>query len=273
MIKGMTGFGRASLQSGAGRISVEIKSINHRYFEFVAHMPTQFNIFEERIRKEIQSLVKRGRIVYVLNFSHSALPSVYLNKKLAQHYLNQLKRLAKDLRLKDNITLQQILNLEGVVAVVESEQPSEAVWSLIQSATRASLQQLVRMRNAEGKSIYNDILKKLSQADSLAKSISDRSRIVFAAKKKQLAREDFSAFTKDHDINEEITRLSYHIKSLKQQLHKAAAAGKEIDFISQELQRETNTIGAKMPDEKISHYVVKLKGIIEQIREQSQNTE
>jgi len=273
MIHGMTGFGRAAVQSSQGKASVEVKSINHRYFELIAHLPPHFNLFEERIRKEIQKQIKRGRVIFSLTFSQYAAPTVSINKRLAKHYLNQLKQLSKELKLKDNVTLQQIASFEGVVTSGNLQQASEAFWPLIKDATRAALNHLVGMRKAEGKSIYSDINNKLIQAGRLAKAISRRRHFIWQEKKKQLLPDDFYIFSKDHDINEEITRLKFHLNSLKKQLHSSGAVGKELDFISQELQREVNTIGAKLPDKKISHYVIKTKSLIEQIREQLQNTE
>jgi len=273
MIRGMTGFGKTTAHSAIGRVSVELRSVNHRYFDLIMHMPSNFNVFEDRIRKEIKKQIKRGRVTFLLAVSHHGAPKVYLNRKLAKHYFWQLQKLSKELKLKADISLQQIAEFDGVLSVCEAQQSSETFWSLINTATGAALDKLIRMRKAEGVSIYQDINKRLIQANKLTKAISKRQQFIFREKRKKLAPEEWRCFIKDRDINEEITRLKFHIHSLKKHLHKAGAIGKELDFISQELQREVNTMGAKLPDQKISYCVIKIKSLIEQIREQLQNTE
>ena len=273
MIRGMTGFGKATVRFSLGRVSVELRSINHRYFDLVVHLPANFSLFENRVRKEIKKQIERGRVTFLLVVSRYNAPAVYLNRELAKYYLAQLQKLSKELRLKDSITLQQIAGFEGVLRLGDLGQPSEAFWQPINNATRLALNKLVRMRKAEGFSIYNDINNKLAQAGKLTTAISKRRQIVFQEKRRKLTSEEWRCFIKDRDINEEVTRLRFHLHSFKKQLHKSGAVGKELDFISQELQREINTIGAKLPDKKVTHCVIKIKSSIEQIREQLQNTE
>jgi uncharacterized protein (TIGR00255 family) len=274
MISGMTGFGRGSAQaSRKGRVSVELKSINHRYFELIAHLPPNFNLFEERIRKEIQKYIKRGRVIYVLTFSHKSAPMVSLDAKLARRYFCQLKKLSKELGLRQHITPQLIASFDGVLRISGLQVPSEDLWPLVKQATAQAISRLIRARKAEGESIYRDICSKLHKAKELASAISKRRNSILRTKKRRLSLDEFRLFAKDHDINEELTRVNFHLRSFKRQLHKSGSIGKELDFIAQELQREINTIGAKLPDKKVSYCVIKIKSAIEQIREQLQNTE
>ena len=273
MIRGMTGFGRAAAQSSKGRVSVEIKSVNHRYFELITHLPPNFNLFEERIKKEIRSQLRRGRAVFVLNLFVNSTPKVHLNRKLAKHYFLELQKLSKELDLDGCINLRELASFEGVLSLSDSPLPADIFWPSVKSATKLALNQLVKMRKAEGHSIYSDINKKLAQIKEATEAIFQRRLAILEKKKRRLTVEEFGIFSKERDINEEITRLKFHVQNFKKQLHRSDAVGKELDFISQELQREINTTGAKSQDSKISKYVIKIKSLIEQIREQLQNIE
>ena len=273
MIRGMTGFGKAVVQFPRGRVTAEMRSINGRYFDLVMHLPENFNVFEEPIRQEAKKEIRRGRIILSLTITYNDAPAVHLNKELAKNYFVQLKRLSQDLKLNSPIALQDIISLEGILSSGETQHSPEAVWLPVKKAVGLALNKLVKMRKAEGLSTYTDINSKLTQLSNTASAISQRRRIIFEKKKKQLLPEEWYCFAKNRDINEETSRLKFQLQNFKKQLCKAGAVGKELDFIAQELQRETNTIGAKLPDKNVTSCVIKIKGLIEQIREQLQNIE
>ena len=273
MIKGMTGFGKTAVAFPRGRIAVEARSINGRYFDLVLHLPENFNVFEERIRQEVKKQIKRGRITLSLLVSSNQAPSVYLNKGLARNYFIQLKRLSQDLKLNSPIALQDFVRLDGVLSLAGAGQPAESIWLPTKKAVGLALNKLVKMRKAEGISTYIDINNKLKRLGNFAMAISQRRAIIFSVKKKQLLPEEWYCFAKNRDINEETQRLKFQLQNFKKYLRQTDPVGKELDFISQELQREINTIGAKLPDQKITSLVIKIKGLIEQIREQLQNIE
>jgi len=272
MIKGMTGFGQAQREVLGGRFSLEIKSLNHKFLDTVFHLPQGFGMFEERIKKQIKKKLKRGRIVVSMNFNVPPRQNVILNKSLAKDYFNRLKALKKQLGLKEPIKLNDVISLSGIVEVQHSQISSDA-WPKITSAVAEALDNLVEMRHTEGMSIHNDIYSKLYQLQEALVIIPRRAKIIISQKRKALSAEELPLFLKSTDINEEITRLKYHINNFRSKVKKQSVSGKELDFISQELQREINTVGAKLPDTQITSSVIKMKDLIEKIREQLQNVE
>ncbi|MFH1655168.1 MAG: YicC/YloC family endoribonuclease [Candidatus Omnitrophota bacterium] len=272
MTIGMTGFGQAQRQVLGGRFSLEIKSLNHKFLDTVFHLPPGFGMFEEKIKKQIRKKLKRGRVVVSLSFSVPARQKVVLNKALARDYFNNLKTLNRQLGLKEPIKLSDVVGLSGIVEI-QHTQVSSDIWPKISSAVAEALENLMEMRKTEGMSIYNDIFSKLKQLQEALVLIPRRAKIIISQKSKFLAPEELPLFLKSADINEEVTRLKYHVNNFRNKLKKPTVSGKELDFISQELQREINTVGAKLPDTQITTSVIKIKDFIEKIREQLQNVE
>lgn len=272
MIKGMTGFGQAQRQAGGGTFLLEIKSVNHKFLDIVFHLPPGFNIFERKIKNIIQKKIKRGRVTVAINFSLPPRQNIIVNKSLAKDYYNGLKILNKQLGLKDAISLNDIVGLSGVVEVQNAKVSSD-MWPKINSALNEALYKFIEMRQQEGSSIQHDINSKLHNIQSLLSKIPERAKVIVNQRKKELSQDELPLFLKSADINEEITRLRYHVNSFQNKLKKQVASGKELDFISQELQREINTIGAKLPDVQITSNVIKIKDSLEKIREHLQNVE
>lgn len=272
MIRGMTGFGQAQRQVLGGRFSLEIKSLNHKFLDLVFHLPPGFSMFEEKIKKQIQKKLKRGRIVVALAFNVAPRQKVVLNHSLARDYFNTLQILHKELGLTEPIKLSDVVSLSGIVEIQHSQISSD-LWPKLSSAVAEALENLVKMRQAEGASIYNDVAGKLKLLQEELSLIPRRAKIIIAQKSKTLSSEELPVFLKSADINEEISRLKYHLNNFRNKLKKESVSGKELDFISQELQREINTVGAKLPDTQITSSVIKVKDLIEKIREQLQNVE
>jgi uncharacterized protein (TIGR00255 family) len=229
-------------------------------------------MFEEKIKKQIQKKLKRGRVVVALAFNVAPRQQVVLNHSLARDYFHVLKTLHRELGLKEPIKLSDIVSLSGVVEI-QHAQISSDVWPKLSSAVAEALENLVKMRQAEGASIYNDISGKLKLLQDELFLIPRRAKIIIAQKGKYLSAEELPIFLKSSDINEELSRLRYHLNNFRNKLKKQLVSGKELDFISQELQREINTVGAKLPDTQITSSVIKTKDLIEKIREQLQNVE
>jgi uncharacterized protein (TIGR00255 family) len=229
-------------------------------------------MFEEKIKKQIQKKLKRGRVVVALTFNVAPRQQVVLNHSLARDYFNVLKTLHRELGLKEPIKLSDVVSLSGIVEI-QHAQISSDVWPKLSSAVAEALENLLKMRQAEGASIYNDISGKLKLLQDELFLIPRRAKVIIAQKSKFLSAEELPIFLKSSDINEELSRLKYHLNNCRNKLKKQLVSGKELDFISQELQREINTVGAKLPDTQITSSVIKIKDLIEKIREQLQNVE
>jgi len=272
MIRGMTGFGQAKGEAAGGRFVLEIKSLNHKFLDVVLHLPPGFNVFESRINKLVQKKTRRGRITVALNFSLPPKQNIVLNKSLALDYYKSLKALNKQLGLNDAIKLNDVVSLSGVVEI-QGAKISSDIWPKINTALNQALSALIKMREQEGASIYQDVNSKLQQLQSTLAQIPSRAKVIVTQKSKSLPQEELGLFLKNSDINEEVSRLKYHINNFQKKLRMPVVSGKELDFIAQELQREINTVGAKLPDTQITSSVIKIKDLIEKIREQLQNVE
>ena len=273
MIKGMTGFGSAEISSGATKGIVEVKSVNHRYLDVGYFLPPGFMILEDKLRKLVQKNVLRGRISIVMKITRKEAPTVSFNKKIIQTYLKQERSLKKEFGLLGDLSLGGLIRLPGVVDVKETDINASALWLAVEKATKAALASLVRMRKREGMSIVKDVKSQLSLMSLQIKKIKAREKQLLSQNKKRMDSEDFESYQKGIDVNEEISRLSHHVVEFQLFLKSNMAVGKKLDFIAQEMQRETNTIGSKMQDKIVSNSVISLKSKIEKLREQAQNIE
>lgn len=273
MIKSMTGFAeeRFSLKEVKG--TAEIKSLNNRYFDLVCHLPIGFSAFEERIKKIFGEKLKRGRVTVLVNFLSKPFPKIILNQPLAKEYLLSLKKLKKSLKLKGEISLAEITKLAGVFVIQENHLPAAALWKGIESALIKALNNLLKSRAVEGKFLCRDISGNIKQIRISLKQMQKAAEAVTRNKSRFLCGEELASFLKSSNIDEEITRLKFHLNTLEQRLKSNDSVGKELDFICQELLREVNTSGAKLADKAVSGCAIKIKSDIEKIREQVQNIE
>ncbi|MFH1360749.1 MAG: YicC/YloC family endoribonuclease [Candidatus Omnitrophota bacterium] len=273
MIKGMTGFGRASIHYGQTKGCVEIRSVNHRYMDIAYFLPSGFAFAESKIKEILQKKISRGRLTVSLKIMDKPQSVVGFNKEAARAYLRQAKTLRNDLHLKGNLSLTEIIQLPGVVELKETAMEPEKLWPAIQQGVHKALQSVVTMRTSEGKSLGKDIRILLKHMSLQIKRIQKRAREIAQARKKVLKEDELLSFLKSSDINEEISRLVHHIEEFKGLIQQDGAVGKKLDFIAQEMQRETNTMGSKLPDRIVSKAVIALKTEIEKLREQAQNIE
>ncbi|MFA5410724.1 MAG: YicC/YloC family endoribonuclease [Candidatus Omnitrophota bacterium] len=275
MINSMTGFGsREAEVKPLGKICVELRSTNHKFLEIVLHLPEGFLSLEERIKKEIEKKVKRGRIVCVVNISSAGAKSVFVNQPLLKNYIAALKKIKEQCRIKDSAALDTLIHLPGVLSSVEENIPKAKIWPHIREAANRALNDLAMMRRKEGAALAVCLA---AQARALRVELEGiKARFGRVMKEKAAALksdEERAAFLKNTDITEEIERMAFHIRNFTRRLKRSGPLGKELDFIAQEMQRESNTIGAKSCDALISGRVVQLKSRIEKIREQVQNIE
>ena len=292
MINSMTGFGKGEAKFRNRWITVEIKTLNHKFFDASLKLPNNVATFEEKIKEILQRKVKRGKVNFNLVYEGTLSKGgrVTIDKKCAKSYHNELRILRKCLNLKDDIGTKDIILLPGVVTYEAVEEDLARIWPKIKIALDRALDMLGGNRAQEGKSIYLDLARRLAKIEKMLSVIRSRAHISIEEYRKKFAdrikdltggREidrgrlemEVAIFAKNSDISEEIARLKSHMANFIKTISTSGEVGKKIDFIAQELHRETNTIGSKASDFKISPNVIEMKGAIEKIREQAKNLE
>ncbi|MCU0651131.1 MAG: YicC family protein [Candidatus Omnitrophica bacterium] len=273
MIQSMTGFGRNSKKMDVfGQVSVEIRSINHKFLETVIHAPEGFLSIEDRIKKEIESKVQRGRITCVITTNGGSSKDAIIDEKLLKKYLASIKTISTKYNIAGAVNINNLINLPGVLSLVENRESVGRVWPALRGVIEKAVDDLVLMRQKEGKAIVKFLKERNDQLGRDIAMVKDRFAKVVKQKAARFPTDaERTAFLKESDINEEIERLEFHIHNFRSKLSSTGPIGKELDFISQEMQREANTMGAKSCDALISGRVVQIKSSIEKTREQLQN--
>jgi uncharacterized protein (TIGR00255 family) len=288
----MTGFGKGEARFKSGKVTIEIKTVNHKFFDATLRLPNGITAFEDRIKEILQKKVNRGKINLSLAYDGSLLKGdkISVNKKIAKNYFKELEGLKKYLGLQEEIKIKDIITLPGIVSFDSLEEGLTTFWPKIKKALDMAIGNLVIDREKEGKALAADLTSRTKKINSLLVSIKSRAHLNideyrrrFADRVRDLAggrdidigrlEMEVAIFAKNSDISEEITRLENHLTNFNKTISSGGEVGKKIDFIAQELHRETNTIGSKSGDFKISKIVIEIKGEIEKIREQAKNLE
>lgn len=271
----MTGFGSYEEEIDLfGRISVELRCTNHKFSESVFHLPEGMISLEDKLKKEIETKIKRGRVYCVINIKGQMAQGIFVNRKLLKSYLHELASIKKEFKINDGLGLDSLIKLPGILSLRENKPMGMHIWEKLKPIFFQALSNLLKSRQKEGKAL--EILLK-NRSNLLKKDlVFIKQRFAVAVKKRikeiQIEEEKL-AFIKGADIAEEIDRLYFHIKNFQHKIAKGQAIGKELDFITQEMQREANTLAAKSFDMIISGRAVQMKSQIEKIREQVQNIE
>ena len=287
----MTGYGRGESEQNGRTLVVELKSVNHRFLDLSIKLPRALLFAEDAMKKLISSRVSRGHIdVFTTYSAPKDQGALSLNKSVAENYVEMSKELSASFGLENDLTTSSLLRVQGVVEEGVPTVSEEEILSLVTEATNRALDSLLKMRDTEGKAITADILSKLSEVERLTGVIETRAPFVAAEYKTRLGetvREALSGADYDETrlltevalfadkcaIDEELARLHAHIDHYRKILSTEPTAGRKLDFLTQELNREANTIGNKANDATIAENVVLLKCEIEKIREQIQNLE
>ena len=274
MIKSMTGFGRARrFISPWGRVGLEIRSVNHRFLDIALHLPEGSLHLEQRLKEAIAKRIKRGHIICRLEINTFQLKKPVLNKHLIKEYYLSLKKISKQLKIRQDIDINTLVGLPGVW----SAQPYPSLslnWIKLRPLIGEALDMLVKRRQQEGRALYKDLKLRAERLERILTIVKQRSRQVIKQRLSLCSgEEEKNAFLKSSDINEEVVRLSFHLTTLIRCFKNKKSVGKELDFILQEMQREANTIGAKSIDSIVSSKVISMKDEIEKMREQVQNVE
>lgn len=291
MIKSMTGYGKANLSENLREYQVEIKSVNHRYLDISVKVPRVLSYLEEEVKKQIASQIKRGKIDVFITFINNSTEGkeIKINTEIAKIYIDELKKLAKQEEISANIEVTEISKFPDVLNI-QNNQEDETIKNELLKTVEQATQNLVQMRTAEGNKIAEDLLSRIQVIKEKVKEISSLStglieeyvvklerRIEEILKNQELdeARlaQEVVIYADKCSVEEEVTRLKSHISQFKKLLNSDEAIGKKLDFIIQEMNRETNTIGSKANNLEITNDVIDVKTELENIREQIQNIE
>ena len=290
-MQSMTGCGAGTVQRGGWEVTAELKSVNHRFLDISMRLPRNISFLEQTVREEISSILRRGHtdaFITVRNLEGSAA-EISVDRELARKYTEAGTALSDDLRAVNDLTVSRIMSLEGVVTVQEAKMDQEMIIKLCSEAVRAALSQLVSMREREGEHLRDDLRFHLDKSAALREKILTRAPGVVSDYREKLETRLKNIIAEGVDparlaqevalmadrcaIDEELSRLESHIGEMRRYLDAKGEIGKKMDFLIQEMNRETNTIGSKAQDAEIAKYVVDLKSEIEKMREQIQNVE
>ena len=292
MIKSMTGFGRSEIVKGNRKISVEIKSVNHRYLEAGIKMPKKLNVFESRMRDLLKKYATRGRIDIFINYEVDSESQVNLkfNKNIADEYMAIFNNMSEKYNLKNDMTVGGLARFPEVITMDEVQEDEEELWHFIEEAMKAALEQFVNTRILEGENLKKDLLGKLDHMEELVAFVEKRSPEImkeYRSKLESKVKELLGDTTIDESriateviiyadkicVDEETVRLRSHIEHARKCLNEDGGIGRKMDFIAQEMNREANTTLSKANDIEISNAAIDLKTEIEKVREQIQNIE
>lgn len=293
MVRSMTSFGRYQSEDGNKYLlSVEMKSVNNRYLDINIRLPKFMISLEEPIRKIVNEKIKRGKVDIFINYKNyegsNSVP--ILDLELAKKYYECLERLSENLEIEDDITVSKIAKYPEVITLEVQEENLDDILEELNPLINRSLDMMIEMREREGEKLKEDILSKLDVIEKEVKDIEVLSEDVPKRYKEKLLdriKELTTGITIDEErvatevaimadkvaVDEEITRLYSHISQMRKTLDLDEPIGRKLDFIIQEMNRETNTIGSKCNDMNMTNTVINIKNIIEKIREQVQNIE
>ena len=292
MIKSMTGFGRSELVKEDRKITVEMKSVNHRYLDVNMKMPKKLNFFEVAIRNELKNYIQRGKVDIFISYEDYTETNlcVKYNKELAAEYMNYLEQMAEDFSLDNDVRVSALSRYPEVLTMEEQTIDEEELWIMLSEAIGKAAEGFVESRIKEGENLKEDLIAKLDGMLVHVTYITERSPEIIAQYRSKLEDKvkellgdaqidesrlltEVTIFADKVCVDEELVRLRSHIETMKENLQKGGSIGRKLDFIAQEMNREANTILSKANDLEISNRAIELKTEIEKVREQVQNIE
>lgn len=293
MIRSMTGFGHGEVSNDKNqKVTVEMKSVNHRYCDISLKLPKKLAMFEANIRNIMKEYASRGKIdIYVSyeDLSETAV-SLHYNQAMAEEYMQVFKKMQEDFNIETKITAEALAKYPEVVTIEEVQQDEEVWWELLEAALRQAAEKFVETRTIEGANLKRDLLGKLDQMAADVTFIEERSPQIIAEYRSKLE-EKVKEFLEDSTIeenriaaevtlyadkiavDEEVVRLQSHISSMTDVLESDESIGRKLDFMAQEMNREANTILSKSSDVDLADHAIELKTNVEKVREQIQNIE
>lgn len=288
----MTGYGRGEAARSGAKFTVEISTVNRKQAELSLYLPRELDALESRARDEINAKVSRGRIAARVQWTAKSgdRAQVEIDRNLAKEYAKEYRKLATDLKLGGEVSLDTILRAPGVLQTSEEELDVESLWTPLRTAVRAALKELLAMRAREGANLKRDLQKRIDALQKSVKAVKRQApKTVRRHREALLDRlnqsgldlklddervlKEVALFADRIDITEELTRLESHFGQFADYAKSKGPVGRTLDFLSQEMNREVNTIGSKANDPLISRLVVAMKSELEKFREQVQNVE
>ncbi len=292
MIKSMTGFGRGTFANAEKQISIEVKTVNHRFLDLSVKLPRPLSWCEDKIRSCVQNRLSRGKADVFVTYTELQKPgcTVHIDKALASAYISAFSEAAEEYQIRNDISANTLLRMPDVLAVTGAEMDEALVWEQLQKALQEALGNLVSMREKEGERLRDNLLEMLCHIGNEMITVAQRAPLVPKEYKEKLeARleallqgelpdpqrlaQEVAYFADKCSIDEEITRMGSHIAQFREILSSDLPVGRKLDFLVQEMNREANTMGSKANDIVLTRSVLNIKSEIEKIREQIQNLE
>ncbi|MCM1054136.1 MAG: YicC family protein [Bacteroides sp.] len=291
-MRSMTGFGRARSIIGGKEYLVEIRSVNSRYCELSARLPRSYTYLEEKLKALVKDTISRGKAEVYLSVTDAENRStaVTVNVSVVKNYIEEMRRCGGELGLNDNLALTDIFRMTDAFTVVRTEADEDEIWAAVSSVAEEALRRFAEMRENEGEKLKADVLDKLSNIEKMTEEIEKLSPKTTEAYRKKLFEKlteilndkqideqriltEAAIFAEKTAVDEETVRLRSHFKQFREMCESAEPIGRKLDFMVQELNRESNTIGSKAQDVSVTKLVIEMKSEIEKIREQIQNIE
>jgi uncharacterized protein (TIGR00255 family) len=288
----MTGYGRGSQTTALYNVTIDVKSVNHRYLDIYFKITKNFGFLEERLRRVINGKISRGKLDITLNIERMAAPEVRveLNRPLLAAYLAAIREMQSAYQLQGVVDIQAVLALPDVLSPGQPEEDQDQLTAAAGQALEQALAALIRMRQAEGEQLVNDLQQKLTVMCQYYSDLTRAAPLVVTGYREKLAKRvqelageidldpqrlaaEVAIFADRSDISEELARLESHLRQFTETLNLDGPVGRKLDFLIQELNREINTIGSKANDLQIARIVINFKTELEKLREQIQNLE
>lgn len=292
MVMSMTGFGRCVTEVNGRQITVEMKSVNHRYFEFSCRTTRGYSFLEDRIKKYVAQKIARGKVDMYISVTEpeDTEVNVTVNKPLAAGYVNAIHSLATEYNIPDDLSVSVLSRYSDIFQIHKEEQDEEQIYNDVKVALDVALDGFLSMRRAEGEKLEEDVMSRVNKIMTIVSEIEERSPITVEEYRQKLTKRitdmlagseidqqriltEAAIFADKVAVDEETVRLRSHFEQMKTFFESGVSIGRKLDFLVQEMNREANTIGSKVTDSVLAHKVVEIKSEIEKIREQIQNIE
>ena len=292
MLRSMTGYGRGKYENDSREYTVEIKSVNNRYIDISVKMPRSISFLEDKIKKLISNSITRGKVEVFISYANNSDKgrNIEINRELANRYIEEMKLLAAEKNINANIEVVDVMKMPDVLNVKLDESDEEIITEELTKCTELAISNFINMRETEGEKIKEDLVErivkiseKIEKINSISTGLVKEYIVKLERRVNELLKPDvvdearlaqeIVIFSDKCSVEEELTRLKSHISQFENLLEKENSNGKRIDFLIQEMNRETNTIGSKANNLEITNYVVDIKTELENIREQIQNIE
>lgn len=292
MVMSMTGFGRCVTEVNGRQITVEMKSVNHRYFEFSCRTTRGYSFLEDKVKKYVAQKIARGKVDMYISVTEpeDTEVNVTVNKPLAAGYVNAIHTLASEYNIPDDLTVSVLSRYSDIFQIHKEEQDEEQIYSDVKVALDVALDGFLSMRKAEGEKLEEDVMSRANRIMTIVSEIEERSPITVEEYRQKLTKRitdmlagsdidqqriltEAAIFADKVAVDEETVRLRSHFEQMKTFFASGVSIGRKLDFLVQEMNREANTIGSKVTDSVLAHKVVEVKSEIEKIREQIQNIE